>query len=142
MMRNTTKILAGLALAAGLAGCVMPPAGTHSLGSSTYGSAPTAVTTVDEPLPMASNFRLQVIETKRDCFGSAGCNVQYRVIPSYGGGPTPKSSFTLLYQVVGLDDTKTGSIAVAGGKFSTETGFGQTEEGVTLTAHVTQILEN
>lgn len=143
MRTLTTTAIAAALLAAGLTGC-LPPGGTHSLGSSTsYGSytAPVEVTTT-APLPTPAEFSLNVVETNHQCFGSAGCNVQYRIVPTWvGSGSAPTSSFTLLYAVVGLDDAATGSIKVTDGHFATESGFGSSQGG-TLTAQVTQVLED
>jgi ABC-type glycerol-3-phosphate transport system substrate-binding protein len=147
MKKKIALTLALLALA--LAGCVMP-SGSHTLstpGASSYGASAAPAeeeTTTRAALPTASEFRLQVIETSRQCFGDAGCNVTYRVVPTWvGSGTAPESSFTLLYQVTGMSDgAKTGNIAVTDGKFATETGFGSAEDGTTLTARVTQVLED
>jgi hypothetical protein len=151
MKKTTPLTLASLAVGVfALASCVMPSTtGTHSLGTSTSsdwsgsGSEAVTTTTVAEVPPRATDFTLNVVETQRDCFGSAGCNVQYRIVPTYVGmGSVPKGSYTLLYAVSGLSDSKTGNIAVSNGRFSTESGFGSSEQGNTLTASVTQVLED
>lgn len=143
-MNRITITLAALALV--LSGCM--PLASHSLSTTgystpTYGGTAEAPVTTTAPLPTPADFQLQVIETSRDCFGSAGCVVQYRINPVYvGAGSSPTGSFTMLYEVVGMDDTKTGNITVTSGHFATETGYGQMQQGVTLRARVTQVLEN
>jgi hypothetical protein len=126
----------------------MPSSGNHTLGSSSssYGAsaAPAEdVTTTEAPLPRPANFRLQVIKTSDKCFGSAGCSVEYRIVPTWvGPGSAPTSaSYTLLYEVIGLDSPQSGSIAVTNGRFATESGSGD-DQGNTLTARVTQVLDD
>lgn len=145
-MRTLTKTgLAAVLFAMALAGCATTGTKALSTTSSSYGgpsaAAATAETTVAPPAP--ASFALQVIETRRQCFGSAGCLVGWRIVPTWVGmGSAPTSSFTLLYEVVGLDDTQTGNIVVTNGRFNTEAGSGDTQDGVTLTARVTQVLED
>jgi hypothetical protein len=129
-----------------LAGCVIPE-GSHTLssGTSTAGLSwnTSSATTTRAALPTASQFSLKVIELSRDCFGSAGCSVRYRIVPTYIGlGSAPTGSFRLLYQVSGGDDAKTGNIEVRNGKFNNEENFTDVPTGGTLTAHVTQVLED
>lgn len=133
------NILVAVALALALAGCAMPLP-SNTLGPPSY----TTPTTTYAPLPTAASFRLQIVETERKCWGSGvGCNVTYRVVPTWmGSGSAPTSSFTLLYTVVGLQESTTGNIAVTNGKFATESGYGIVDEGQGLTAQVTQVLEN
>lgn len=135
-------IITTAAVALTLSGCMLPTnAGNKTLGSGT--SPYSAPSTTYEPIPTISDFSLDVIETERSCFGSYGCNVQYRVVPTYiGTGSVPTSNFTLLYQIDGADDVQTGNIAVSNGKFATETGFTSVAQGVSLAATVTSVLED
>jgi len=137
-----------------LAGCGVPTTHTvhngHSsteVGSTTCTGLPSecgepaATTTATEALPTPQDWTLAVIELSRKCFGSAGCNVEYRIVPAYKGPNLLKGSYMLLYELDGGDDTQTGNIEVRDGRYATEQGSVSTSGG-TLTAHVTQILEN
>jgi hypothetical protein len=45
-----------------------------------------------------------VLVTKSDCFGEAGCNVEYEISPVYvGAGPLTKQPFRVFYNILGGD---------------------------------------
>lgn len=72
-------------------------------------SAPTlrqnAPTTVAYPTPTAGDFAVTVNVVKQSCFGSAGCNVTYKVDVVYNGAVTePGKVWYVTYQVTGGDD--------------------------------------
>lgn len=55
--------------------------------------------------PTPDDFELDVKILERQCFGSAGCNVTYRVELGYGG-PTldPDTTYDITYEVRGVED--------------------------------------
>lgn len=57
----------------------------------------------------ASDFKLTVKTTDKDCFGSAGCNVQYQIKAAIGA---PAQDCDVTYDVHGLQDQQTGTLTV------------------------------
>jgi hypothetical protein len=142
-------LVGGVVVALTLAGCFPVSTGKQIPNGATttqpYGYSPTrnAPTTTEAQLPRPIDFQLNLIELSRDCFGQAGCNIRFRIEPAHVGGVSVENrSFTLLYEVDGGDDSKTGNIRVVSGRFHTEDGFISTPPGAHLTARVTQILSD
>lgn len=115
--------------------------------------APTASTRPPEPAassepaygtPIALDFKLTVKVLTKSCFGSAGCNLTYRIDVSYDG-PTldPSKTYEVLYEVRGGEyGTEAKRFTVTGTEF-----FGANEEyastktrKTTLKAVVTQVV--
>jgi hypothetical protein len=161
-MRHTAAVgLTVAALALTGAGCDLHTQGGHTMQNSSsttstciglpsecgqsYWPAPrTTTTTTAAPLPTPQDFTLDVIEMSRQCFGDAGCSVQYRIVPTYQrAGSVPTGRYSLLYELDGGDEPQSGNIQVRNGQYHTEEGYlSTTTSGGTLTAHVTQVLEN
>lgn len=57
----------------------------------------------EAPLPAASDFTLALHILKKTCFGSAGCNLTYRIDVHYNGSTTPPPC-TVTYEVLGGED--------------------------------------
>lgn len=53
--------------------------------------------------PPLSAFKLTIKTLEKDCFGSAGCNVTYRVVPSFVG-PGDPANLEVTYTVIGGED--------------------------------------
>lgn len=99
-------------------------------------------TTAAEYVPTPADFSLEVVETRRSCFGSAGCSITLKLVPTYTG-PTPDSSrtYTVLYEIIGGDSGKSGNFTMRGTnvKFSSDDVI-STPPNPTLTAQVTRVL--
>lgn len=55
--------------------------------------------------PTAKDFKLTVKVLKKECFGSAGCNLTYRVLVAYSGSTLdPAVTYEVGYQVRGGED--------------------------------------
>lgn len=54
--------------------------------------------------PVASDFEVELIVKEQECFGSAGCNVNLRVEPSYVGTEVPSGQWEITYEVTGIED--------------------------------------
>lgn len=80
---------------------------------------PPAVVTYPEP--RAEDFRLTVKVLKKECFGSAGCLVDFRIELAYGG-PTldPSVTYELTYEIKGGDEPLINTLEVTGDQYSTE----------------------
>jgi hypothetical protein len=65
-----------------------------------------AVEETEEPSyePTATDFSIDLSVKERKCFGSAGCNVTYRVEPNYEGLQTPTGTWEITYEVRGIED--------------------------------------
>lgn len=56
-------------------------------------------------IPKAADFKLTTKTLEKKCFGSAGCNVTYRINVAYTGSPLdPDQEYELTYEVRGGED--------------------------------------
>jgi hypothetical protein len=118
-------------------------AAADSSTSSSTTSTTRATTTTVAYVPVPADFTIDVIETERSCFGSAGCNVTYTIKPNYVGAQLPSASdtFTVVYEVRGGTDSKTGNFTVTGSQVSYDKDdLIQTATGSKLTAVPTQVV--
>ncbi|MBY8870499.1 hypothetical protein K7640_01425 [Micromonospora sp. PLK6-60] len=107
----------------------------------TTAPAPT-VALFDEPTK--KDFKLAVKVLRKQCFGSAGCNITYRIDVTYtGSGLDPAKTYEVTYEVRGGEDPAVNTFEVTG-----ETASVQQEEtgstrrsGDKLTAVVTDVAE-
>lgn len=53
--------------------------------------------------PDPSEFTLAIVVLEKECFGSAGCNVKYRIDPTYTGS-RPAVDLEITYEVSGAED--------------------------------------
>jgi hypothetical protein len=119
--------------------------------SSTAPAEPAEETTVPsepaEPLygePSKSHFTLSVKTLKKECFGSAGCLVTYRILVDYSGGPTldPSKTYEVIYEVRGGEDGPvTNTLTVTGTESSVdkEESLSTSSSKAKLTAVVTDV---
>lgn len=128
-------------------------AGGNSNASSAPSSAPTyptsetnsTTTTEGAVVPTPDEFRVDVIVTKQDCFGSAGCNVTYEIKPTYTGSESLKnSSLRVIYQINGGKQPQVGNFTVANGTPHYDRGnsIETDSDDAVLTANVTQVIPN
>jgi hypothetical protein len=103
-------------------------------------------TTTQAPIPPTpTSFTLTVTILTQECFGSAGCDLTYRVTPQYTGPPT-SGQWTITYTVAGTEDPTVGSFtydADTGQAMINTQNAAQTKTSkVTLTATPTTVLPN
>lgn len=104
--------VAGLCVAGGIAAIgagakngnpTDPAAGTTT--------APAAAPVANDPTTSstitAADIKLTVHTTQKDCFGSAGCNVEYEIKAALSAQP---AECDVTYDVHGLQDTQTGTL--------------------------------
>ncbi len=106
---------------------------------------PPRPTTTAEPLPPApTDFVIGIIETERSCFGSAGCNISYRIDPQYIGATplSPGRSYTVIYEVRGGESLATKNFELQGERASFSEDFISTPPDPVLTAVPVRVLEN
>lgn len=132
--RRRGLLITLISVAAALALCVV---GTVIVGLATQGTKPTrASNSTHAPLPQdacgggvcaatpvadtpttaaavvpltAADIELTVKIKKKDCFGSAGCNVEYTIKAAIGKDVDPQDC-EVTYDVHGLEDTQTGTL--------------------------------
>lgn len=63
------------------------------------------------PTPAAADFQLAVKVTKKQCFGSAGCNIEFTINLDYAGLPLePNSSWDITFDLQGTEDPYTATL--------------------------------
>ncbi|AEK08118.1 hypothetical protein SEA_EJIMIX_57 [Mycobacterium phage Ejimix] len=94
-------------------------------------------------LPVPGDFQVGVNVIERQCYGSAGCNVRFKIDPRYNGPILPETMrFTVVYEVLGCDDGKVGNFDMVGDKWSQlgDWEYCSTPDGQ-LSARVVQVVE-
>lgn len=70
--------------------------------------------------PKVSDFRLKVKTLTKECFGSAGCNITYRVVADWSQSYDPSIDYELTYRVTGPEDgAHIGTMTITGDEYST-----------------------
>lgn len=140
------RALAGVAALLLLSGCGGQEAQSTAAGQE--GPSETAATEASTPTPSydemtAESFQLKVKVKEKKCFGSAGCNVTYVVVPTYMGDATgidPSGQWDVTYTVTGLEDEQIGTLRITGSKVTQTEERGQVgSSAATLTAEVTDV---
>ncbi|MEU5942249.1 hypothetical protein ABZ807_24385 [Micromonospora sp. NPDC047548] len=120
---------------AGVATTTAPP-------STAPASTAPAVPTYDAPTK--SDFKLKVKILRKQCFGSAGCNITYRIDVTYSGaGLDPSTTYEVTYEVKGAEDPIINTFEVTGDSASVqEEEMASTKRSADkLTAVVTSVSE-
>ncbi len=126
-MRTGVAALAAACLLS-LAGCAGSPSASSSPTgpASVSSSVPAAVTASDTRWPDATpeppyeprkaDWKIGIKILSKQCFGSAGCNVEYRIVPDYVGTRYLPESGTIevTYDVKGAEDQITNTFTVEG----------------------------
>ncbi|WP_191894433.1 hypothetical protein [Planomonospora parontospora] len=97
-----------------------------------------------EATPSPSDFEIEVKVLKKACFGSAGCNVTYRINPGYSGPDLgDDQKFDVVYEVRGgTDGAQVNTFTMEGERasFDAEEFLSTPSSGTKLTAKVKEIL--
>ncbi|SCL44937.1 hypothetical protein GA0070606_0523 [Micromonospora citrea] len=127
-----------------------PQAHPATSAATTTAAATTAPATTAPPVPAygtptKSDFMLKVKILKKKCFGSAGCNITYRIDVTYTGDVDldPSKTYEVTYQVKGAEDPIINTFEVSGDSASVqqEETAGTKRSGDKLTAVVTDVSE-
>ena len=163
---HVTRNLILVGVGAFVLGLVIGSAGSGA--SDTAGPAPTVTVTQPAPevkstappapattappappkatAPTVKDFKLTVKTLTKQCFGSAGCNVTFRILVTYNGPALdPGKSYEVLYQVRGGEDGPLANkLTVEGGESSVdeEEMVSTSKSSAKLTAVVTDVLES
>ncbi len=85
------------------------PTGDVAVADEIVSSEPRAVT------PKPSNFTIVIKVLSKECFGSAGCNVRYRIKPRYWGKALPlDATYEVTYKVTGGEDPQINTFTITG----------------------------
>lgn len=104
--------------------------------------APAPTSTYSAPVATPSDFTLDVVILSKSCFGSAGCNVTYRITP-HADASCP-STCTVTYEVIGGEDSQIDSFTMTDYSASIKQSemISTKSSKATLTAKVTSVLSN
>jgi hypothetical protein len=111
--------------------------------------SPTTLETDVQPAfhePSKSDFDLTIKTISKECFGSAGCNITFRVKLAYdssAGQLDPDKTYELTYKIRGGDEPLTNTLEITGEDYSTdqEEFIGTSSSTAKLTAVVTDVEE-
>jgi hypothetical protein len=106
-------LIVGAAIATPSTKTTTPTVIASETGTTTPSSTVAPTTTTGPHVPVPADFVMGVIETRRACFGSAGCNVNYKISVSYLGAPTTKA-YTIVYEIQGAGNTRTDNFTLEG----------------------------
>ncbi|WFE53603.1 hypothetical protein [Micromonospora sp. WMMD1155] len=121
-----------------------------STSGPTSAAAPTTAPATTAPpapvydTPTKGDFTLKVKTLRKQCFGSAGCNITYRIDVTYtGDGLDPSSTYEVTYEVKGAEDPIINTFEVTGDSASVqqEETASTKRSGDKLTAVVTDVSE-
>jgi len=106
---------------------------------------PVRTTTTPPPvvMPKPADFAITVHILEKTCFGSAGCNVTYRIEPNYtGASPLPNKEIIVVYEVRGGEDAQINRFTISGGQaeFPSEERISTKSSKAELTAVATQVI--
>lgn len=94
--------------------------------------------------PTKADFKLTVKVLSKQCFGSAGCNLTYRILVAYSGPDLdPSATYEVLYQVRGGEDGPVDNMLTVEGTQSSvdeEESVSTKSSKTKLTAVVTDVL--
>lgn len=115
--------LAGVALLFVL-GCSGVPSAddTKPLTTASSGAAPAAESkapAITYGVPVAADFEISLKILEKECFGSAGCNVKYRVVLKQSSAKMidPSKTYEISYALKGTDDPVIGTLTISDGNY-------------------------
>jgi hypothetical protein len=121
------------------------PTVTTTVHATASSDSPAAAST-PEPAPFhasSKDFKLGVKTLSKECFGSAGCNITFRIDPQYiGSGTLPtEGTVEVTYQVKGGEDPLVNTFTIENGSasFESEEMISTTSSKARLTAVVTDV---
>lgn len=123
---------------------LVPQCAAVGASLSTPSATPTPTPTETEtPEPTKDDFELTLKITGKECFGSAGCNVETKVSVSYVGIEDLEdlpSNIDITFDIKGGEDPYTATIEMEDGKYSPDTALIQTKSSKSkLTVKITDV---
>lgn len=123
------------------------PTSSPSTGVETAAPAYTPPPRPAEPVyrePTVDDFIVEIYETEKQCFGSAGCNVTFTVdLTNLTGVPLdPAKTYELRYEVLGAEDPLLSTLDITGENYSSYEEYVSTaSESAELTVNLLDIRE-
>lgn len=97
-------------------------------------------------LPTPEDFEIDLTVLSEQCFGSAGCNVTFRITPTYvGSGAIDEVQATVIYEVTGAESPITNSFELLGNgtyNYQPEEMASTPSASAELSAEVVEVLGN
>lgn len=97
-------------------------------------------------VPVAADFALTVKVLEKECFGSAGCNIKYRMVIKQVGSKTfdPNKTYEITYSLKGTVEPVIGTLTVTGDQYNTDeyNRTGTKTSKAVITAVITDISES
>jgi hypothetical protein len=115
---------------------------SQSVTATTEVEVTTTASTYDTP--EVSDFELTVKTLSKQCFGSAGCSITYRIQAGWDGTYDPDKTYEVVYEVHGDESgPQTNNFTITGDEYqvSQEETASTSSAGVKLTARVTSVDE-
>ena len=105
---------------------------------------PIADPTVEDTFaPTAADVTVPLKILSKRCFGSAGCNIEFRVQPTYSGDTIPEGkTVEVTYEIVGADDPYSNTFTLEPGDQASvqeSEAVSTARKSTTLTAKVTSV---
>lgn len=120
-----------------------PPAAAPSTPKAKPVEAPKPPPEPTYATPKPADFKLAVKQLSKQCFGSAGCNITYRIVVTYLGKAKldPSKTYEVTYDVRGGEDPQTNTLTIAGTESTVdkEEFISTTSKRKVLTAVVTDV---
>jgi len=158
ILTGVAVLIVGTAVAGALGGdepdsAAKAPAAKQAAAAAPSTKAPAVVQTPSpappvEPAiyePTKRDFDLTIKTLEKRCFGSAGCNVTFRINLAYGGEPLdPEKTYEVTYSIRGGDEPLTNTLTITGEKYQrdSEEFIGTKTRGAKLSAVVTDVEES
>lgn len=153
-MSNVTRYwrlgLLALAAATAIACGNVPDPDAKPIGQASSGAAAAAQSQAADPpatkydVPGAKDFALKVKILEKQCFGSAGCNIKYRITLELVTAKTfdPDKTYEISYTVKGLDEPAVGTIEITGTQYRpVEERDSTPSSGSKVVATITEVAE-
>lgn len=138
-----TPRAASLAVALLLAACTTQTAPAKPV-KATPSATPSP--TAEPYTPVPGDFLVLPTVLKKQCFGTAGCNVTYRIAPSYVGTEAPDRArtYTVVYDVLGGVERQTNQFTLTGDNinYQSEETIQTASGNAELNIKVTTVLPN
>lgn len=110
------------------------------------GASSRPATTAAAYTPVPTDFQITPTILSKSCFGSAGCNITFRIAVNYVGAhtPDPSKSYTITYDVTGGEQPMTNNFTLKGDQitYRPQEIIQTASDADTLTITATQVLPN
>lgn len=119
------------------------PLATASSGPAAAAPAKSTAPAVTYTAPVAADFKISLKILRKKCFGSAGCNVNYRVELKQVSAKVidPSKTYEISYLIKGGDSPESGTLTITDGSYSVIEESTSTPGSKTPTIAITEIAE-